>query len=258
MGRFLGISACAMLCTHALLGAGPAVAERGEDGTLRLLFWQAPTTINPHLSDGEKDQSASRIVYEPLASFGADGVLVPFLAAEVPSLAAGGVAADGRSVTWKLKQGVRWADGEPFTADDVLFTFEYLSNSAVGARTGYSYEAVDRVEVIDDHTVAIHFKDTNPAWALPFVGPTGMILPRHVFEPYNGANAQEARANRLAVGTGPYKVAAFEEEDFLIIGEDIVNTNQDHLRGQPALPGAGQAPFRADRAARWRRSQGRG
>jgi peptide/nickel transport system substrate-binding protein len=213
-----------LLCAWLLGGAGPAAAERGEDGTLRLLFWQAPTTINPHLSDGEKDQAASRIVYEPLASVDADGALVPFLAAEIPSLDNGGVAADGRSVTWKLKQGVQWADGEPFTADDVVFTYEYITNPEVGVRTGYSYDAVDRVEALDDHTVKIHFKNPNPAWALPFVGRSGMIIPRHLFEPYAGPNAQEAPANRRAVGTGPYKVAAFEKEDFLIIGDDIVNT----------------------------------
>jgi ABC-type transport system substrate-binding protein len=79
-------------------GAGPAAAERGVDGTLRLLLWQAPTTVNPHMSTGTKDQLASRIVYEPLASFDADGALVPLLAAEITSRENGGVAADGRSV----------------------------------------------------------------------------------------------------------------------------------------------------------------
>ena len=206
-----------------LLDAGPAVAERHEGDTLRLLLWQAPTTLNPHLSVGTKDMLASRIVYEPLASFDAEGVLVPFLAAEIPSLDGGGVAADGRSVTWKLKPEVRWADGEPFTADDVVFTYAYLTNPEVGATTRGTYQMVDRVEAIDDHTVLVHFNTVNPAWAVPFVGPSGMILARHVFEPYNGANAKEAPANRLAVGTGPYRVATYKEEDFLAIGDDVVS-----------------------------------
>ncbi len=196
----------------------------GSGDVLRLLFWQAPTVVNPHLSIGSKDLTASRIVYEPLASFDAEGQLVPFLAAEIPSPETGGVARDGRSVTWKLKQGIKWADGKPFTADDVLFTFEYAANPDVGATTRATYEIVQRVEVIDDYTVKVHFKDVNPAWALPFVGVNGMIIPRHLFEPYNNANAQNAPANLKAVGTGPYRVRDYEEEDILIIGEDAVST----------------------------------
>lgn len=207
-----------------VLGAGPAAAERGEGGTLRLLLWQAPTAANPHLSKGAKEHIAGRIVYEPLASFDAEGNLVPFLAAEIPSLANGDVASDGRSVTWKLKPGVRWGDGEPFTAADVLFTYAYITNPEVGATDAAAYQMVERVEAIDDHMVRVHFKDTNPAWARPFVGVAGTIIPRHLFEPYNGPNAQEALANRMAIGAGPYWVASFVEEDFLIIGEDIVNT----------------------------------
>ncbi len=208
------------------LGALGHLSAAQDDGneTLRLLYWQAPTVVNPHLSIGTKDLSASRIVYEPLASFDEDGRLIPILAAEIPSLENGGVAADGRSVTWALKPDVEWADGTPFTADDVLFTFQYATNSEVGTTTSATYEIVERVEVLDDHRVKVHFKDVNPAWALPFVGVNGMIIPRHLFQDYNGPNWQEAPANLLAVGTGAYRVAEFIEEDILIIGEDVVST----------------------------------
>ena len=204
--------------------AEAATGGRGSGDVLRLLFWQAPTVVNPHLSIGSKDLTASRIVYEPLASFDADGRLVAFLAAEIPSLENGGVARDGRSVTWKLKEGIKWADGKLFSADDVLFTFEYASNPEVGTTSSATYEIVERVEVVDEHTVTVHFKDVNPAWALAFVGVNGMIIPRHLFEPYNNADAQDAPANLEAVGTGPYRVRDFEEEDILIIGEDAVST----------------------------------
>ncbi len=199
-------------------------SARGSGDTLRLLYWQAPTTVNPHLSPGTKDLSASRISYEPLASFDAEGQLVPFLAAEIPSLENGGIASDGHSVTWKLKQGVRWSDGEPFTADDVLCTFEYITNPDVGATSAVTYDVVESVEVVDDHTVKVNFRDVNPAWALPFVGVRGMILPRHIFEAYNGPNAQDAAANLIPVGTGPYRGVEFKTEDILIIGDDAVNT----------------------------------
>jgi len=206
------------ICESALAG------KRGEGGPLRLFYWQAPTIVNPHLSPGTKDLSASRIAYEPLASFDAKGNLIPFLAEVIPSLENGGVSRDGRTVTWKLKQGLKWSDGQPFTAADVLFTYEYITNPGVGATSASSYDQVKRVKFIDDYTVKVDFKDVNPAWAQPFVGVKGMIIPRHVFEPYNGPNADEAPANLIAVGTGPYYVKDFKEEDILIIGEDIVST----------------------------------
>ncbi len=85
--------------------------RRGGGGVLRLLWWQAPTLLNPHFATGTKDVDAARIFYEPLAHWDADGNLVPVLAAQIPSLANGGVARDGLSVTWQLKRGVQWHDG---------------------------------------------------------------------------------------------------------------------------------------------------
>jgi len=233
-----------MTCLQLLAGGiASADVERGQGGTLRLLYWQAPTVVNPHLSIGTKDLSASRIVYEPLASFDKDGRLIPLLAAEVPTLENGGVAADGRSVTWKLKSGVKWADGTPFTADDVRFTFDYASNPAVGTTTSATYSVVQDVEVIDDHTVRVHFKEPNPAWALPFVGVNGMIIPRHMFADYNGANAQEAPNNLLAVGTGAYRVAEYREEDILLIGDDAVSTIKITYEPNPHFREAGKPYF---------------
>jgi len=199
-------------------------AGAASDDTLKLFVWQAPTILNPHLSVGSKDQLASRIVYEPLASFDADGQMVLFLAAEVPSLENGLVAADGKSVTWKLRQDAKWADGVPFTADDVLFTYEFITNPDVGAATAGDYKGIVRLDVVDDYTVTIHFKEVTPAWADPFVGVRGMIIPRHIFQEFNGPNAADAPGNLNAVGTGPFSVAAYETEDILIIGGDAVST----------------------------------
>jgi peptide/nickel transport system substrate-binding protein len=197
---------------------------RGQGGTLRLLYWQAPTMLNPHLSVGTKDLSASRITYEPLASFDAEGNLIPFLAAEIPSVENGAVASDGMSVTWTVKPDIKWADGEPFTADDVLFTYEFISNPEVKSTSATAYKTVESVEVIDELTVKVNFNAPNPAWFAAFVGSQGMILPRHVFEEYNGANAADAPANLIAVGTGPFYVTEYNAEDILLIGNDAVST----------------------------------
>lgn len=201
-------------------------SPRGQGGTLSLLYFQAPTIVNPHLSQGDKDLSASRIVYEPLASFDKDGAMVPILAAEIPSFDNGELASDGASVTWKLKQGVKWADGEPFTATDVVFTYQYITNPDVKATSTAAYAEVSNVEVVDDYTVKVSFKEPTTSWYAPYVGQFGMVIPRHIFEAYNGANAAEAPENLRAVGTGPYYVTEFRNEDVLIIGGNAVTTNK--------------------------------
>jgi len=201
-----------------------AVPTRGQGETLTLLYFQAPTIVNPHLSPGTKDLSASRITYEPLASFDKDSNLTPFLAAEAPSLENGQIAADGTSVTWKLKQDIQWADGEPFTADDVLFTYQYIMNPDVKSSSAGSYSEVESVEVLDDYSIRVNFKQPTAAWYAPFVGPFGMIIPRHIFEAYNGATFADAGANLQAIGTGPYFVSEYRKEDVLIIGGNAVST----------------------------------
>lgn len=215
--RFATLAAF-MLLTVA---AEPA---HSSDRTLRLLFWQAPSILNPHLAPGVKDQTASRIAYEPLASFDSEGHLVPFLAQEIPSLSNGQVASDGKSVTWKLKRDIKWSDGVPFTANDVVFTYSYITNPDVGSSSVGTYKSVDKVEALDELTVKVTFKDVDPAWALPFVGIQGMILPEHIFAPYNNRTAVDAPPNLSPIGTGPYRLKEFRTEDVLLIGEDVVNT----------------------------------
>ena len=104
--------------------------KRGGGGPLKLLWWQGPTLLNPHFATGTKDQDGSRLFYEPLASWDPDGNMKLVLAAEIPSIQNGGLAADAKSVTWKLKPGVKWHDGKPFTADDVVFNWEYAKDPA--------------------------------------------------------------------------------------------------------------------------------
>ncbi|MGE5602086.1 MAG: peptide ABC transporter substrate-binding protein [Nitrososphaerales archaeon] len=197
---------------------------RGAGDTLTILYWQAPTVLNPHLAPAAKDRSACRIAYEPLASYNRDGNLVPFLAAEIPTLENGGVALDGRSVTWKLKQGVLWSDGKPFTAADVLFTYKFATNPAVRATTAGNYSDIQAVDAIDDYTVRITFKDVKAAWAQPFVGANGMVLPEHAFAGY--PDPLQAPVNTLPIGTGPYRAVSFKPQEVLFLGNELIETNK--------------------------------
>ncbi len=188
--------------------------KRGGGGTLKLLWWQGATLLNPHFAVGTKDQEGSRIFYEPLAAYDHEGNITPILATEVPSLQNGGLASDGKSVTWKLKKGVQWHDGKPFTADDVVFTAEYAADPATAAVTIGSYKDI-KVEKVDSHTVRVVFQKPTPFWADALCGTQGMIIPKHLFEAYKGAKSREAPANLKPVGTGPYKFADFKPGDMV-------------------------------------------
>lgn len=194
-------------------GLGFTPTRRGGGGELRVLWWQAATILNPHLTVGVKDADGSRIFYEPLAAYDPDGNLAPALAAEIPSLQNGLVAKDGTSVTWRLKKGVAWHDGKPFTADDVIFNWEYTADPAAATTNSANYKDIARIDKLDSHTVKVVFKQPTTVWDLPFCGPGGQLVPKHVFEPFKGAKSREAPANLRPVGTGPYRVVDFKPGD---------------------------------------------
>jgi len=219
----VGIGLTAPLASQMLAYSGIAQAQakstykptkRGGGGTLKLLWWQGATLLNPHFAVGTKDQEGSRIFYEPLAGYDNDGNFVPILAAEIPSVQNGGLAADGRSVVWKLKQGVQWHDGKPFTADDLVFNWEYAANPATAATTVATYRDI-KVEKLDSHSVRVVFQKPTPFWAEAFCGTRGMIIPRHLFEPYKGDKSREAPNNLKPVGTGPYRFVDFKPGDMV-------------------------------------------
>src|SRR5246127_642544 len=224
--RMIGLGLTAPFATQLLAHAGlaqtPSQAEykptkAGGGGALKMLFWQAPTLLNPHFAVGTKDQEGSRIFYEPRGGWDLDGNWAPALAGEIPDIENGGVAPDGMSVTWKLKKDVHWHDGNPFTADDVVFTGEYAGDPATASTTIGNYRDI-KVEKVDPLTIRVRFAKPRPFGASPFVGQFGMIIPKHLFEPYKGANSREAPANLKPLGTGPYRFVEFKPGD-LVRGE---------------------------------------
>ena len=180
---------------------------------LKILYWQAPTILNEHLAQGTKDQDASRLVSEPLAANGPDGKPVAVLAAEIPTLDNGGVAKDQKSITWKLRPDVKWSDGSDFTADDVVFTWQYVANKDTAASDTVIADGVTNVEAKDPHTVVVSFKDANPYPYQIFVSAQGVILQKKQFQDYIGAKAKDAPGNLAPIGTGPFKVVDFKPGD---------------------------------------------
>jgi peptide/nickel transport system substrate-binding protein len=236
--RLAAIGFAAPAAYQILAVGGVAMAEgastykptkRGGGGPLKLLWWQGPTLLNPHFATGTKDQDGSRLFYEPLACWDPDGNMKLVLAAEIPSVQNGLLAADGTSVTWKLKPGVKWHDGKPFSADDVVFTWEYTKDPATATVTSGVYRDL-KVEKIDDLTVKITFAQPTPFWADAYVGASaGQILPKHLFADYIGSKSREAPTNLSPVGTGPYKFVEFKPGDLI---RGVINPDY-HMANRP-------------------------
>lgn len=202
----------------------------GEAGDLVILQWQAPSQANGLISSGTKDILAASLVLEPLAEAAPDGTIVPALAAEIPTVDNGGVAADFSSITWTLLDGVLWSDGTPFTADDVLFTFEYCSDELTGCSADFS--TIESVEVIDDVTVQVNFTEPQPFPYADFVTYTEPIIQRAQFADCVGEQASSCTEQNFApIGTGPYVVTDLRPED--TVTYEMNPNYRGNAEGQP-------------------------
>ena len=130
---------------------------------------------------------------------------MPYLAAEIPTVENGGVAADGTSVTWKLKEGVKWSDGTDLTADDVVFTWQYCANPETACATTTAFDNIASVEAVDPTTVKITWTKPNANSYQTFVSYNGFILQKKQFENCVGAaaitDANCQAANLAPIGT---------------------------------------------------------
>ena len=214
----IGLGLTAPFAIQLLGSAGVARAQtpaftptkRGGGGALKVLWWEAPASLNPTLALGVKDWNACALFYEPLVYFDVDGNMTPVLAREIPSAQNGGISKDGTVITWRLKRNVLWHDGKPFTADDVVFYWEWSTDPATGAPSFANFRNVKSVDAVDSHTVKVTYNQPAPYW---IVG--GMIIPKHIFAPYKGAKSREAPNNNKPIGTGPYRFVDFKPGDIL-------------------------------------------
>ncbi len=209
----LGAVAAAAL---APLSATVAMAERGSDGEVKIIYWQAPSILNPFLSGGTKDVDASNLIIEPLARFDQNGELVPWLVTEIPTVENGGVSADLTSITWNIKPGILWSDGTPFTANDVKFTAEYCMHPEGGCAQLTKFDGIESIDVVDDLTITVNFTGKTPFPYTAFVGGESPIIQAAQFADCMGARAPECtEANFGPIGTGPFVVDEFRPNDVI-------------------------------------------
>ena len=193
-----------------------AFAERGSDGNVSIIYWQAPSILNPYLSGGTKDIESASLVIEPLARYNETGAMVPYLAESVPTVENGGVSSDLQSITWTLKEGIMWSDGSPVTSADVKFTADYCMDPNGGCAQLEAFDNISSIETPDDRTIVVRFSMPMPNPYGPFVGGTSPIIQKAQFENCKGAAAPNCTEQNFGpIGTGPFVVTEFRPNDVI-------------------------------------------
>lgn len=206
------VAAAVLVCA---MGQSSA-AERASDGQVNLIFWQAPSIMNPYLSGGIKDIEAASLVLEPLARYDETGTMVPWLVDEIPTRENGGFSEDLKSITWQLSEGLVWSDGTPVTSRDVKFTWEYCTADGGGCAHVDKFAGIADIQTPDDRTVVIQFDEAKPFPYNAFVGASSPILQASQFADCLGDKAPTCtEANFYPTGTGPFVVDEFRASDVI-------------------------------------------
>ncbi len=179
---------------------------------LRITLNQEPDTLNPFYSGLRATFTVTQAIFNGLVVVNEQGDYEGDLAAEVPTVQNGDVSPDGLTITYKLRQGVKWADGEPFTADDVKFTYDTIMNPANTISGKSVYAKIDSLTVKDPYTVELKMKEPYAAYAGLFSYPIG-ILPKHALDSLPDIN--KADFNRKPFGTGPYRVTDWQAANYI-------------------------------------------
>ena len=229
------------LYAFAAPAAAPAAAPN-EETVLTMLYWQAPSLPGPYLSSGTKDSDAGAVTLEPLAKYNPDGDLVPALAAQIPTVGNGGVSMDLTSITWRLKDGLKWSDGSDMTAHDVVFTWRYCVDEDTGCTAGSAFTGIVSVEALDDLTVRVAFDAPTPYPYSAFVGSGTPIISQAQFANCVGAAATGCDAQNVApLGTGPYRIVSFETNKEAVYERNPFYRGETPYFDRVVLKGGGDA-----------------
>jgi peptide/nickel transport system substrate-binding protein len=228
--RAVLVALLATSCTH--VGTGGAGSNPWTvHGTLRMAGRQEPDNLNPLLGTQTVDTDLSMFWAGYLFNWSDRDGLVPELADRVPTLKNGDISRDGLTIVYHLRRGVRWQDGAPFDAGDVLFSWRAVMNPRNLTVSRFGYDVVRDVEVRDPHTIAVHLRHRFAPFVTTFftmAGHPDCILPRHLLAAYPELN--RVPFNTLPVGTGPFRVASYEK------GVRIrFVANDSYWRGPPKL-----------------------
>jgi len=191
-------------CSSGGAPSVPAPAESRRGGVVRIALWQEPALLNPLLGVQSVNALVSRTMLEGLLRYSPEGRAVPALASEVPSFENGGISPDGLTITWRLKKGVRWADGKPFTSKDIAFTYGVNMNPLNPITNQAGYPDIESINTPDDATVVVKYRAIYSGFKQHFE----WVLPEHVFAGDTAIDTKDF--NQAPIGTGPFKFKSWE------------------------------------------------
>lgn len=197
--------------TTAAAAATTAATAAKKGGVVRIGISQEPDTLNLPFSAESVAGLVGGLVLEPLIDVSPEGQYIPKLAAEVPTTANGGLSADGKTITYKLKKGVKWSDGTPFTSKDVAYTVKVYQDAANGLPSS-GYRQIASVETPDETTAIIKLKELYAPFAYTLFG---YVLPEHVFKGQTAIEKNEF--GRKPIGTGPFQLKSWTTQENIIL-----------------------------------------
>lgn len=214
--QFTALSA-AGVATAALPFGGQALAQT-HGGTLTAVFNMEPPHINPGLGTSNVIQTAGGKVFQGLFNLDQDLNVIPTLAERIE------VSDDGTEYTFHLRKDVRWHDGEPFTADDVIFSFEVVPQ--FHSRTRIALDRIEETVRVDDHTVRLRLTGPYLPFFLATSGVNMAIMPRHIYE---GTDYMTNPANVAPIGTGPFRFSEWRRGEYI----HLVRNEDYHIDDLP-------------------------
>jgi ABC-type transport system substrate-binding protein len=210
-----------LMLAAAVLGlCGTATAQK----TITLGIYQEPENLNTYIGV----QTVITYVHKPFAEYLIDvnekGEYFPVLAAEIPTVENGGVSKDGLTITYKLRKGVKWSDGAPFTSADVKFTWEAVTNPKNLVKSKSGYDLIQSVETPDEHTAVVKYKE----FYAPFLTRFSPVLPKHILGKLENIN--DAPYNRMPVGTGPFMVTEWASGNYIAMAKNPHYRDADKVK----------------------------
>lgn len=205
-------------------GRAPSASAQARDAVI-LGMHQELEFLNVLYTQGGNSLSASKLAQRGLLFLDRDSNWIGELASEVPSLENGGVSEDGLTITYTLRDGVTWHDGEPVTSSDVKATWEMIMNPDYAVITRFGYDRISAVDTPDPLTVVLTFSEPFASWPILF----DAIVPKHVIDA-NADNLDESEAMRVPIGFGPYRIVEYRT------GESIEYAAfDDYWNGRPRI-----------------------
>ncbi len=214
-----------------MLVALAGCAGAGERGPRPLVVVRAnaPATLDPLLLSGVPASDVGPLLFSYLLTFDAAGKLAPDLARRVPSLENGDIAPDGRTITYRLRRGVRWHDGTPLSARDVVATYRAIMDPRNPVPTRLGFDRVSDIRALDDATLRVRLRAPfAPFLSYFFETENYPVLPAHLLAKYGAL--QGTPLDTAPVGSGPYRLRAWRRGELLSL-----EANPAYFRGAPRI-----------------------